>query len=448
VHAFRREVVIIKASTIGLAMAGLLLLGVSAAAAVKPGDTITSDNAAAVQDLVSPGNYLLVKQGMQMKIVPTGRLEWPPPYKAATEKYASQVSLNPQGELLNYVAGLPFPSIDPNDPTAATKVMWNFSYRPQYTDDVDIREVEISSYGPGGGDPIEQFAIGHVAFYFNTGRTEVKPTPTDAEGLGPGIRYRFGAFPFEQPAEIEGFGFVRYRYIDPNHEDDAWSYMPGRRRIHRLAANVLSDTMQPTSKLNNGGGTFVNNLDADSAFGFAAKVEDFNYRLLGLKPMLATVHAENIPATPCQADKNRTVCPENWEMRQLYVIEATAKPVSWTQKIGNDGLTIPKRTLYIDSEAWFLTASDQYDRDGKLWKTIATFNAYRDRAVPDARAAIYPFKRSFQTALVDEDLQSGYSTVEYMPGHQTNDHECWYINMGIVTKAFLDPNRMALTGDR
>jgi hypothetical protein len=46
----------------------------------------------------------------------------------------------------------------------------------------------------------------------------------------------------------------------------------------------------------------------------------------------------------------------------------------------------------------------------------------------------------FQTALVDEDIQNGFSTVLYMPGHESEDHESWYINMGIVTKAFLDPH--------
>ena len=158
--------------------------------------------------------------------------------------------------------------------------------------------------------------------------------------------------------------------------------------------------------------------------------------------MIASVHAENIPARPCQFDNNRTICPENWEMRQLYVIEAIARPVSWTQKIGNDGMTIPKRVLYIDSEGWFITASDQYDRNGTLWKTIATFSTYRDRPIPDAHVAIFPYKRSFQTALVDEDLQSGYSTVEYNPGREGIDQECWYINMGLVTKVLIDPNRM------
>jgi hypothetical protein len=147
-------------------VAAMLMAAGANAATVKPGDLITPDNAAMVADLVSPGNFYLVKQGMRMKIVPTQRLEWPPPYKSATEKYAAQVGLNDKDELQNYVAGQPFPLLDPNDPHIATKVMWNFSFRPQYSDDADIRDVEIVSYKadsltPG---PIEHFSIGQFAF--------------------------------------------------------------------------------------------------------------------------------------------------------------------------------------------------------------------------------------------------------------------------------------------
>ncbi|HVN27586.1 MAG TPA: hypothetical protein VMT64_03825 [Candidatus Binataceae bacterium] len=56
-------------------------------ASSEPGDAITRDDAAMVEDLVSLGNFALVKQGM---VMPTERLEWPPPYKSATEKYLSQ----------------------------------------------------------------------------------------------------------------------------------------------------------------------------------------------------------------------------------------------------------------------------------------------------------------------------------------------------------------------
>ena len=79
-----------------LALATLSLAG-GLARALIPGILITADQADKVVDLVSPGNFILVKQGMTMKIVPTDRLEWPPPYKSATEKYSPQVASRPMG---------------------------------------------------------------------------------------------------------------------------------------------------------------------------------------------------------------------------------------------------------------------------------------------------------------------------------------------------------------
>jgi Protein of unknown function (DUF1329) len=91
---------------------------------VKPGDMITYANSYKVRDLVSPGVYYKVTQGMTMKIVPTEHMEWPPPYRDATEKYSQQVRLSPDGRtMVNYVAGQPFPFLDPNDPKIATKLM-------------------------------------------------------------------------------------------------------------------------------------------------------------------------------------------------------------------------------------------------------------------------------------------------------------------------------------
>ena len=123
----------------------------------------------------------------------------------------------------------------------------------------------------------------------------------------------------------------------------------------------------------------------------------------------------------------------------MYIVEATAKPLAWHQEIGTSGLSIPKRILYIDSEGWFITASDQYSKTGALWKTLAIFTAYRDRSAMGAKAAIYPFKRIFQTAMVDEDILSGFSTISYTPGQETDEPEGWYINMATLPQSFLEP---------
>jgi len=443
---------------VGTLLAAMLCWLPRAQADVKPGDVITKDNADKVADLLSPGNYVLVREGMQLRIVPTDKLDWPPPFRAATEKYSPQVQLGADGTLKGYTAGQPFPLVDPNDPQVATKVMWNFSYRPLYSDDIDMRYPEVATFDKTAtGSPLSYYTVGHFAFYNNIGRIEVPPIPTDPDGVASGIRYRFGFYPFMEPSSLRGYGMVRQRHIDPTIEDNVWVFSPATRKLRRESAVVLSDAIGALPGFGGGGGAgagyggggsgagggggagaFANTLDPDSYFGFSGKIEDFNYRFLGEKQMLASVHAEHSPEPQCPFDGGKTICPENWEMHHLYVIEADSKP-------GRD-LSIPKRIFYIDSEGWFITASDQYDRDGKLWKTIATFDTYRDRPVPDARVAIYPYKRMFQLGLVDEDLDTGYSSVVYMPGTTAPDRECWYIDMGMVDNAFLQPQALERAG--
>src|SRR5579871_5575763 len=117
-----------------------LALAIPASAQVKPGDTISAANAAKVKDLVAPGVYYKVERGMSMKIIPAQEVDWPPPYRDATEKYAEQVRLSPDGRTVeNYVAGQPFPFLDVNDPGIATKIIWNNVFRPIQTDDYDLR---------------------------------------------------------------------------------------------------------------------------------------------------------------------------------------------------------------------------------------------------------------------------------------------------------------------
>ena len=122
----------------------------------------------------------------------------------------------------------------------------------------------------------------------------------------------------------------------------------------------------------------------------------------------------------------------------MYIIEAN-------QKSGHS-YSIPRRIFYIDSEGWLITASDQYGNDGKLWKTLVLYNTYRDRPVPDAQVAIYPYKRIFQLGLVDSNVQSGASTVVFMPGRHSPERECWYIDMGSVDQGFFSPDKLEAAG--
>src|SRR5205823_2269550 len=119
-----------KGAVAMLAALAFAALSVPGYAQVKPGDSISPDTAPKVSALVSPGVYYKVQNGMTMKIVPSERVDWPPPYKDATEKYSQQVRLSADHKsLTGYVAGQPFPLIDANDPEVATKIVWNNVFR-------------------------------------------------------------------------------------------------------------------------------------------------------------------------------------------------------------------------------------------------------------------------------------------------------------------------------
>jgi hypothetical protein len=96
----------------------------------------------------------------------------------------------------------------------------------------------------------------------------------------------------------------------------------------------------------------------------------------------------------------------------------------------------------MDSEMWFEPYIDTYDRDGKLFRNHIYWLATRDRPVPDAKVAIYPFKRSFVVGACATDIQSGLASMCYLPGIETPERECWYINMGAVDKQFFTTDAM------
>jgi hypothetical protein len=414
-----------------LTMLALLGLSTPSHAQVKPGDFITPDNAEKVRDVVGPGVFYKVQHGMTMKIVPTERVDWPPPYMDATEKYSAQVRLTPDHKsLVGYVAGQPFPLIDVNDPQVATKIIWNNVFRPITTDDYDLRFYDCdSSYERKGAQQqqIEYFQIGHYMGYDLVGRTEVQPTPIDPDFKTTGRYWLFGLYPILAPNEIRGTGIIRWRYADPRKGDDTWSLSAGSRRVRRVDESILSSST--TS------GTSAHAWDPDHYSGFNPKTEQYNYKFLGEKNMLATIHALHSPEVRCPTDGGTSACPEAWEMRHLYIVEA--KP-DRAQTNALDARTV----IYLDGEMWFEPYIDTYDRGGHLFRSHIYWLATRDRPVPDAKVAIYPFKRSFVVGAVSTDVQSGLSTMCYLPGMETPERECWYINMGAVDKASFTTDAM------
>ena len=89
-----------------------------------------------------------------------------------------------------------------------------------------------------------------------------------------------------------------------------------------------------------------------------------------------------------------------------------------------------------------MLGQDLYDRRGELFMSTAYWLTYRDRPVPDARVAIYPFKRQFIVNTSSLDVQTGFATFCSMPTPNAPERECWYINMGAVDKDFFTPDAL------
>jgi len=384
------------------------LIAAVALADVQPGDVITKDNFAKAKDLVGPGVAWCVDHGMTMKIVPTKAVEWPRAYREATEANSGQVRISAQGDVLeNYVAGMPFPTIDPNDPQAAMKIMWNYQYKPLLTDDVLMRDFQVPS-GPltytAPMVPDREFMVGDMRRLYYNGRLFVDPKP---EMPNPdAVRYKEITSPVVAPFDMKGVGQLSIRYLSAARQDDTWLYVPAIRRIRRMSTAQRSDSL------------FGQDTDQDSYWGFSGHIAWSDWKLLGVKEVLGVVHREHFRPERCPGGADFAYC-DNWEKRRVYVMEGTSKLPQYAYG---------KRVLYVDAEAWIVLASDIYDKRGELWKVWMEFFTYRKQATPESKI-VYDDEMGFTSALMI-DTQLNHATIIMIPGPASPDQETWYFNKG------------------
>src|SRR5581483_3750121 len=330
-----------------IAVAALALAAPAARADVAPGDRITAENVDRVRALVSPGLEWCIRHGWPITVRETRRVPWPQAYRDATEKYASQVTLSADGlTLRNYVAGLPFPHVDPQDPLAALKIMWNYNYGFVTTDDVDLRNFDadtgtIEDHGPLAVE--RHFLLDHFRRLFWTGRLYVDPKPEKPNPNG--YRVQQGLYPILEPFDLKGVGALGNRYTDSAKQDDTWLYLPSLRRVRRLSSAQRSDAL------------FGQDTDVDSFGGYAGQIAWMDWKFLGSREVLAVLHGDHYPVK--WAERVDWAFDERWEKRKVWAVEGTSKLPQYA---------FSKRVIFVDQETWTIPFSDIYDRSGELWK--------------------------------------------------------------------------------
>lgn len=397
-------------SLVALSIVGVSPLSATAEQNPPSGTVIDRTNIDQYKDFFGPAMIWSIDRGVKVRVGDYQKIDWPTPVSEATEKYAAQVKLAEDGShTLDYVAGIPFPTVTPDDPKVANKLMFNYEASIE-TDDLDLRNFDCDTGSVGsGGDPVRverHFLIDHFRRLYFTGRLEIDPKPELTPNRD-SVRFKEALYPLIEPFDLKGTGFTFNRYIDHTRQDDSWLYLPQLRRVRRLSSAQRSDAL------------FGQDTDQDSYGGYAGNIAWMDWKYLGEKTVLGSFHAENIPASFGEPSGD-FVHNDVWEPREVWIVEGYSKLPQYAYS---------KRVMYLDKESLFIAYSDIYDQAGELWKMWLNEFTIRTKPIETAEYEA-PFERRYFPSITMIDMQLEHATYCSLPSTRFPGEQGWYVNVG------------------
>ena len=352
-------------------------------AALAPGTVLGPDNWQAAQDLLPPEILKHYEKGDYRNVIvdyPVGSARWEPTWNEATEKNAGQLDVNEvgtvvfkgSGEQPDYLYGIPFPNIDPNDPKAAVKIVWN-QFLAYWAGGSSFNKTRVTMLQPKGIDR-DIHADGYFNFWDGQLEKYRKPNPNNLQSQFMGIT--------TYPTDLQGTSSLSWRYRDANKRDSVWAFVPALRRVRAVSPANRSD------------GYLGSDISGDDGFFFDGKPEDFDWKLIGKRDALRIVDPNNIKGdlvVPPAAgggfnvltDDNKPMVgfeDPNWTglswapisaglaKRPMWVIEGTPKDRYYLYG---------KIQLWIDAETWDGAWNIKYSWQGDVvhsYQTMARVN--------------------------------------------------------------------------
>jgi hypothetical protein len=393
-----------------------------------PGTIVTKANLDEWRHLLGPGMQWLVDRGANLPVRSYEKILDPPPYREATEKYAGQVTLSPDGTaLINHIAGKPFPTIDSNDPWIATKLMFNFAAAIAI-DDSDTRNFDCDTGQVGqDGAPLKvekHFLIDHIRRLFFRERLVVDPKPEMPNRDR--ARFKEALYPLIEPFDLKGTGFTFTRYIDETRQDDTWLYLPQLRRVRRLSSAQRSDAL------------FGQDTDADSFEGYQGNIAWMTWKLVGEQKVLGTMHAESLPVAWGKPSGD-FLHDDVWEPRDVWIVEGVSKLPQYAYS---------KRVIYLDKEVFRVPFTDMYDPAGELWKVWVNNYKFSKEPMPGSKYGM-PWPFGYRPSISMIDIQLEHGTNCSLPSARFPGEQGWYVYLGEeegTDEAFFDLSAMIAAG--
>ncbi|MBI2059367.1 MAG: DUF1329 domain-containing protein [Nitrospirae bacterium] len=257
-------------------LSGYAMGGSAFAAELSPGSKIDKSNVSAYADhvpesvakRVAAGSYALtigeMKSGSLGTVYAKG-------FYDASQANKGKFKLDKEGGLIsadsgkreNLPYGLPFPDLDPSDPDAGTKILWNF-YATEFQNDSQEAMFVLRTLK---GTAVEVEVIGKVA------RMNVDFASHEVKGAAKGLSYMENAL-YLAPADLFGTVTLTWRWQEAGKWDTTWAYSPSIRRVRRTSSANRSDPIGPTD--------FI----LDDLNGYSGKIEFMKWKLIEQKDML------------------------------------------------------------------------------------------------------------------------------------------------------------------
>lgn len=300
-------------------------------------------------DLILPTQEKMIRElGLQMRLQPSQDIQIDPRLVAATKEHAGKASMDDKKRLQNFVTGMPFASIDANNPADGIKVAYNFMRGPWYADVVDYNPMYFALINGQKGFEREQHW--RFARYLANGALN----PALADPSGEIVKYEVVLNKY--PNDSRGLGVLTIQYTDAR-LPDVYAYVRSVRRVRRLSSNAWADPLSSTDLLN------------DESFGMSLDPSWYeDWKLLGKRWMLGSAHSTVSIST--EGDNrfpmiDMSKAPywnilDDWEPREVFVVEAKPGP----------GHLLSRKVQYYDAEihAPMLHWQEFYDKKNELWR--------------------------------------------------------------------------------
>ena len=243
---------------------------------LKVGDVLDQSNWQLAKDLLPPEVLEHYKRGEyrnRIAVYPSDPPHWDADFEAATKENAEYLDVDDRGTIIDkrtgqqppHYYGIPFPTIDANDPKGGAKAVWN-----QFVNYWNVGNARYHGYivmiSPTGPD---RSTVQDVYFLYYDGQA-AKLTPP-ANPLNLSMQYLAVA---EQPADLNGTAALTWRYRDPGKRDSVWAYVPAMRRVRAVSPANRSD------------GFLGSDVSQDDGHFFDGKPEDFSWKMIGYRDAL------------------------------------------------------------------------------------------------------------------------------------------------------------------